>query len=98
MDFRLSAPASTLSPFVGQIYGYVLTDATKHKETIVRTQALSTKSVFFLYLCFLVFRCIGECVSQDLLYFVNLTSSCLLIPRFVGVNGAAVLMQCRLHS
>ena len=36
-----------MSPFVGQIYGYVLTDATKHKETKVRTQALSTKSVFF---------------------------------------------------
>ena len=42
--------------------------------------------------CFLVFRRIGEYVSLDLFYFVNLTSSCSLIPglRFQSyVRGGA---------
>ena len=32
--------------------------------------------------CFLVFRRIGEYISLDLFRFVNITSSCLLIPLF----------------
>ena len=32
--------------------------------------------------CYLVFRRIGEYTSVDLFYFVNLTSSCSLIPPF----------------
>ena len=33
-----------------------------------------------VYYCFLVFRSIGEYIFLDLFYFVNLASSCLLIP------------------
>ena len=35
-----------------------------------------------VHYCFLVFRLIGEYISLDLFYFVNLTSSCSLIPWF----------------
>ena len=32
-----------------------------------------------VYYCFLVFRCIGEYISLNLFYFVNLTSSSLIL-------------------
>ena len=39
-----------------------------------------------VHYCFLVFRCIGEYVSPDLFYFVNLTNSCSLIPQCLRVE------------
>ena len=40
-----------------------------------------------MYYCFLVFHHIGEYISRDLFYFVNLTSSCSLIPHYQPVHG-----------
>ena len=80
---------------VEQIWGSVLTSATKDKETIVHTrfrQKLSSSglrreterrqflSKARVYYCFLVFRRIGEYISLNLFYCVNHTSRCSLIP------------------
>ena len=42
-----------------------------------------------MYYCFLLFRRIGEYISLDLFYFVNLTSSCSLIPGVCGYKKLA---------
>ena len=69
--------------------GFVVTYTTKHKEQW-NTNNFDLKPDEDNFLSkVLVFHHIGEYISPDLFYFVNLTSSCSLSPWFCGVFSIA---------
>ena len=60
-------------------------------SSFVVTLLAPEENIFLLkvpvYCCFLAFRRIGEYISLDLFYFVNLTSSCSLIETIIKLEG-----------